>query len=120
MACMHVMEFYLTMNLLFVGKPRDWKITRATSRIALGLQDKLYLGNLDAKRTAMPKIMSEWCDDFASRRSRGLHCHWKKTTSVREFAEFAEVGVELTFKGEGENEKGFVKSCNNPKFKSNW
>lgn len=41
-----------------------------------------------------------------------------KTTPVRDFVRmsFAEVGIELEFKGEGINEKGYVKSCNNPEF----
>lgn len=96
------------------------KITRAASRIALGLQDKLYLGNLSAKRDwghakdyieAMYLMMQqEKPDDFVI--ATGV------TTEVREFVKlaFAEIGIELTFKGEGINEKAFIKKCNNPKY----
>jgi GDPmannose 4,6-dehydratase len=97
------------------------KITRAVSRIALGLQDKLYLGNLDAKRDwghAKDYVRMMWMILQADTAEDWVIATGK-TTSVREFVRmsFAEVGVELTFVGEDENEKGFVKSCGNPKFK---
>jgi GDPmannose 4,6-dehydratase len=94
------------------------KITRATSRIALGLQDKLYLGNLDAKRDwghAKDYVRMMWmilqadeAEDWVI--ATGI------ATPVREFVSmsFAEVGIELEFKGEGIGEKGYVKSCSNP------
>ena len=96
------------------------KITRAVSRIALGLQDKLYLGNLDAKRDwghAKHYVRMMWMILQADAAEDWVIATGK-TTSVREFVRmsFAEVGVELTFTGEDENEKGFVKSCSNPKF----
>ena len=96
------------------------KITRAVSRIALGLQDKLYLGNLDAKRDwghAKDYVRMMWMILQADAAEDWVIATGK-TTSVREFVRmsFAEVGVELTFTGEDENEKGFVKSCSNPKF----
>jgi GDPmannose 4,6-dehydratase len=96
------------------------KITRAASRIAMGLQDSLYLGNLDAKRDwghakdyveAMWRILQqEEPEDFVI--ATGV------TTTVRDFVKmsFAEVGVELEFKGEGVEEKGFVVSCSNPEY----
>lgn len=96
------------------------KITRAASRIALGLQDKLYLGNLDAQRDwghAKDYIEAMWLilqqekpEDFVI--ATGV------TTRVREFVRlsFAECGIELEFKGEGINEKGIVKKCNNPNY----
>jgi len=96
------------------------KITRAASRIALGLQDKLYLGNLDAKRDwghAKDYVRMMWMILQADAAEDWVIATGK-TTSVREFVRmsFAEVGIELTFKGKDENEKGFVKSCSNPKF----
>ncbi|KAF2328710.1 GDP-mannose 4,6-dehydratase [Flavobacterium ginsenosidimutans] len=96
------------------------KITRAASRIALGLQNKLHLGNLDAQRDwghAKDYVRMMWMilqadepEDFVIATG--------KTTTVREFVQmsFAEVGIELEFKGVGENEKGYVISCNNPEY----
>jgi GDPmannose 4,6-dehydratase len=96
------------------------KITRAASRIALGLQDDLYLGNLDAKRDwghakdyveAMWRILQQdEPEDFVI--ATGV------TTTVRDFVKmsFKEVGIELEFKGEGIEEKGFVVACNNPDY----
>ena len=96
------------------------KITRATAKIALGLQDKLWLGNLDAQRDwghakdyveGMWRIMQhDTPDDFVLATG--------KTTAVREFCRmaFAEVGVTLTFKGEGVDEKGYVDTISDPNF----
>ncbi|KUG07182.1 GDP-mannose 4,6-dehydratase [Solirubrum puertoriconensis] len=96
------------------------KITRAAARIALGLQDKLYLGNLDAKRDwghakdyveAMWRILQQdQPEDFVI--ATGV------TTTVREFVRlaFREVGIELTFFGEGADETGHVVACHNPEF----
>jgi len=96
------------------------KITRAASRIALGLQDKLYLGNLDAKRDwghAKDYVRMMWMILQADEAEDWVIATGT-TTPVREFVRmsFAEVGVELTFTGEGKDEKGFVKSCSNPEF----
>ncbi|MDP3946420.1 MAG: GDP-mannose 4,6-dehydratase [Lutibacter sp.] len=96
------------------------KITRATSRIALGLQDKLYLGNLDAKRDwghAKDYVRMMWMILQADEAEDWVIATGK-TTPVRDFVRmsFAEVGIELEFKGEGINEKAFVKACNNPTF----
>ena len=96
------------------------KITRATSRIALGLQDKLYLGNLDAKRDwghAKDYVRMMWMILQADEAEDWVIATGK-TTPVREFVRmsFAEVGIELEFKGEGINEKAYVKSCIIPKF----
>ncbi|RKR82264.1 GDPmannose 4,6-dehydratase [Mucilaginibacter gracilis] len=96
------------------------KITRATAKIAMGLQDKLYLGNLDAQRDwghakdyveAMYLILQqEVAEDYVI--ATGV------TTRVREFVRlaFAEVGIEIEFKGQGVDEKGYVVSCTNPDF----
>ena len=97
------------------------KITRATSRIALGLQDKLYLGNLDAKRDwghAKDYVRMMWMILQADEAEDWVIATGT-TTPVRDFVKmaFAEVGIELKFKGEGVNEKGYVKSCSNPEFK---
>jgi GDPmannose 4,6-dehydratase len=90
------------------------KITRAAARIALGMQDKMYLGNLDAKR--------DWghAKDYVEGMWRILQHHTPddyvlatgKTTSVRDFVRmtFAELGVSLVFKGKGAEERGFVAS----------
>jgi GDPmannose 4,6-dehydratase len=93
------------------------KITRATSRIALGLQDKLYLGNLDAKRDwghAKDYVRMMWMILQADEAEDWVIATGT-TTPVREFVRmsFAEVGIELEFKGEGIEEKAFVKSCSN-------
>ena len=96
------------------------KITRATSKIALGLQDKLYLGNLDAKRDwghAKDYVRMMWMILQADEAEDWVIATGK-TTPVRDFVRmsFAEVGIELEFKGEGVDEKGYVKSCTNPEF----
>lgn len=91
------------------------KITRGVAKIALGLQDKLYLGNLSSKRDwghakdyieAMYLILQqERAEDFVI--ATGI------TTEVREFVRkaFAEVGIEVEFIGEGVNEKGVIRAC---------
>src|SRR5665213_4129530 len=96
------------------------KITMALAKIKLGLQDKLYLGNLDAKRDwgfAKDYVEGMWRilqqdepEDFVL--ATGV------TTTVRKFVEmsFSEVGVEVTFQGTGIDERGVVKSCSNPDF----
>lgn len=91
------------------------KITRAVAKIALGLQDKLYLGNMDAQRDwghARDYVEGMWlmlqqkeAEDFVL--ATGV------TTSVRDFVRmaFREVGVELDFRGSGVAEKGVVASA---------
>lgn len=86
------------------------KITRAVARIKLGLQEKLFLGNLDAQRDwghARDYIEGMWmmlqkdiADDYVLATG--------KTYSVRHFIDlaFAEVGIKMQWKGEGVNEKG--------------
>jgi GDPmannose 4,6-dehydratase len=88
------------------------KITRAVAKIALGLQDKLYLGNLSAQRDwghakdyveAMWLILQqETAEDFVI--ATGV------TTTVRDFVRmaFAELGIEIEFSGKGEQEKGVI------------
>ncbi|RCH56574.1 GDP-mannose 4,6-dehydratase [Mucilaginibacter hurinus] len=93
------------------------KITRGAAKIAMGLQDKLYLGNLDAQRDwghakdyveAMYRILQQdVAEDYVI--ATGV------TTAVREFVRmaFAETGIVVEFKGEGDKEKGYVVSCSN-------
>ena len=96
------------------------KITRATARIALGLQDKLYLGNLDAQRDwghAKDYVRMMWMILQADEPEDWVIATGK-TTPVREFVRmsFNEVGIELEFKGKGVDEKAYVKACHNPEF----
>lgn len=96
------------------------KITRAVAQIALKEEDCLFLGNLDAKRDwghAKDYIEAMWLilqqdepEDFVIATG--------ETTTVRDFVKmaFAEIGVELEFKGAEENEEAFVKSCSNPEY----
>ena len=96
------------------------KITRATSRIALGLQDKFYLGNLDAKRDwghAKDYVRMMWMILQADQPEDWVIATGK-TTTVRDFVKmsFAEVGITLKFTGEGVNEKAYVEKCSNPSY----
>jgi len=96
------------------------KITRAVSKIALGMQDKLYLGNLDAKRDwghAKDYVRMMWMILQADQPEDWVIATGK-TTMVRDFVKmaFSEVGVELEFTGSDADEKGFVKSCYNSQF----
>lgn len=96
------------------------KITMATAAIALGKQDCLFLGNLNALRDwghakdyveAMWRILQqEVPEDYVIATG--------KTTSVRDFVcyAFEEVGIELAFEGEQEMEIARVNKCNNPEY----
>ena len=96
------------------------KITRAVSRIALGLQQTMYLGNMDAKRDwghardyvdAMWRILQQdEPEDFVI--ATGV------TTTVRDFVKksFKELGIEVAFKGKGIDEKGVVLRCEHPEY----
>ena len=93
------------------------KITRAASKIALGLQDKLYLGNLDAKRDwghAKDYVRMMWMILQADEPEDWVIATGQ-TTTVRDFVTmaFRYAGIELEFKGEGVDEKAFVVSCSN-------
>ena len=93
------------------------KITRATAKIALGQQDKFYLGNLDAERDwghAKDYVRMMWMILQADKPEDWVIATGK-TTKVREFVRmsFAEVGIELEFEGTGVDEKAYVKKCNN-------
>ncbi len=96
------------------------KITRATAKIALGLQDKLYLGNLDAKRDwghAKDYVKMMWMILQADEPEDWVIATGQ-TTMVRDFVRmaFGYCGVELEFRGEGIDEKGYVAVCNNPEY----
>ena len=96
------------------------KITRGVAKIALGLQDKIYLGNLDAKRDwghAKDYVEAMWLmlqqpvpEDYVV--ATGI------TTAVRDFVRqsFAEVGITVEFKGKDEKETAVVTACSNPEF----
>jgi GDPmannose 4,6-dehydratase len=93
------------------------KITMATAAIALGKQECLYLGNLNSQRDwghAKDYVEAMWLilqqekpEDFVI--ATGV------TTYIRDFVilSFKEVGIELTFEGENENEFAKVKECKN-------
>lgn len=96
------------------------KITRAASRIALGLQDKMYLGNLEAKRDwghAKDYVRMMWMI-LQAEQPEDWVIATGVTTTVRDFVKmaFLEVGIELEFKGKGVNEKAFVKAIDNKKY----
>jgi GDPmannose 4,6-dehydratase len=96
------------------------KITRAVSKIALGLQDKFFLGNLEAKRDwghAKDYVRMMWMILQADKPEDWVIATGE-TTSVRDFVRlaFREVGVELEFRGEGVDEKAYVVSCNDDNY----
>ena len=96
------------------------KITRAVARIALGLQDKFYLGNLDAKRDwghAKDYVRMMWMILQADEAEDWVIATGK-TTTVRDFVKmsFDKVGIELEFIGEGEEEHAIIKKCNDPNY----
>ena len=92
------------------------KITRGIAQLVLGLEDKIYLGNLNASRDwghAKDYVYAMWLmlqhskpDDYVI--ATGI------TTTVREFVvqAFLEVGIEIAFRGEGIDEKGVVQNSN--------
>jgi len=88
------------------------KITRAAARIALGLQDKVVLGNLNAKRDW--GYAKEYCEGMwlilQHHQPNDFVLATGETHTVREFAEktFAELGIMLEWQGKDENEKGIV------------
>jgi GDPmannose 4,6-dehydratase len=96
------------------------KITMAVAAIASGLQDTLYLGNLNAQRDwghAKDYVEAMWLmlqqdkpEDFVI--ATGI------TNTVRDFVKMAfnEVGIELTFTGEGAAEKGIIAACSDPAY----
>ena len=96
------------------------KITRAVSKIALAMQDKFYLGNLEAKcdgghakdyvRMMWMILQANKAEDWVI--AKGV------TTTVRDFVRlaFGELGIELEFKGKGVHEKAYIIACNHSDF----
>ncbi len=96
------------------------KVTRGVAKIVLGLQDKLYMGNIDAKRDwghAKDYVEAMWLilqqdkpEDYVI--ATGI------TTTIRDFIKmaFAEAGINIAFEGTGVDEKAIVVSCNNPSY----
>lgn len=96
------------------------KITRATARIVMGMQEAMYLGNLSAQRDwghAKDYVKAMWLilqqeepDDYVI--ATGI------TTEVREFVRkaFAELGVTIEFRGEGVDEKGYITAIDETRF----
>ena len=96
------------------------KITRGVAKIVLGLDNKIWIGNLNAKRDwghAKDYVEAMWlmlqqpiAEDFVI--ATGI------TTTVKEFIfkAFAHCGIEIEFIGEGENEAGIIKHCLNKDF----
>jgi GDPmannose 4,6-dehydratase len=97
------------------------KITRAASKIVLGMQDKIYLGNLNAQRDwghakdyieAMYLILQQdVAEDYVIATG--------KTTSIRDFVKlaFKELGITIAFKGSNENEIGYIEAIDFIKLK---
>ena len=96
------------------------KITRALSKIALGMQDKLFLGNLSSKRdwghakdyikAMYLMLQQDEADDYVI--ATGI------TTTIRDFIKMAtaEIGLEISFTGEGATEKGFISGVDEKKY----
>ena len=96
------------------------KITIGVAQIALGMDEMLLLGNLDAQRDwghAKDYVEGMWAmmqqdvpEDYVL--ATGI------TTSVREFVRmaFSNLEIEIEFKGKDEHEKGFIKACNHPSY----
>ena len=97
------------------------KITRAVAKIALGLQEKFYLGNLEAKRDwghAKDYVRMMWMI-LQAEKAEDWVIATGVTTTVRDFVRmaFEEVGLEVEFKGEGVDEKGYIKSIDQEKYR---
>lgn len=96
------------------------KITRAAAKIALGLQDKMYIGNLDSKRDwghAKDYVEAMWLmlqqeepDDYVI--ATGI------TTSIRDFINkvYTRIGITLEFRAKGETEKGYISKIDEAQF----
>jgi len=96
------------------------KITMATAAIALGKQECLYLGNLNALRDwghAKDYVEAMW-RILQQDKPEDFIIATGQTTSIRDFVRmaFQEIGVTLTFEGSQENEIAKVKSCTNPAY----
>ena len=97
------------------------KITRAVSKIALGIQNEFFVGNLDAKRDwghAKDYVKVMWLI-LQAQDPEDWVIATGKSTSVRDFIimAFNFIGVQIEFKGKGKDEAGYVVSTNNIKYK---
>jgi len=95
------------------------KITRAAAKIALGLQDKLFLGNLNAQRDwghAKDYVEAMWLI-LQQEKPEDFVIATGATTYVRDFVKmaFAEAGINLRFEGSDANEKGIIESLDQEK-----
>lgn len=96
------------------------KITRGVARIALGMQKRIYLGNLNSKRDwghAEDYIEAMWLM-LQQDKPEDLVIATGVTSSIRDFVKlaFEEIGVEVEFTGEGVNEVAKVTKCKNPDY----
>lgn len=96
------------------------KITRAVAKTALGLQEKIFLGNLDAQRDwghAKDYVRMMWMI-LQAEKAEDWVIATGVTTTVRDFVRmaFAELGIAIEFKGEGVEEKAFVIKCSHADF----
>src|SRR5215207_10012444 len=96
------------------------KITRGVGKIALGLQDKIFLGNLDSQRDwghAKDYVEAMWLI-LQQEKPEDYVIATGVTTRIREFVRmaFQEVGIELEFKGKDDKEIAVVTACRNPDF----
>jgi len=96
------------------------KITRAASKIALGLQDKLYLGNLDAKRDwghAKDYVKMMWLILQADEPEDWVIATGV-TTTIRDFVKmaFEYAGINIAFKGVGVDEQGYIESIDEERY----
>jgi GDPmannose 4,6-dehydratase len=96
------------------------KITRAVSRIAMGMQDTVYLGNLNSQRDwghAKDYVRMMWMI-LQAKEAEDWVIATGVTTPVREFVRMAfhEAGIEVEFKGEDKEEKAYIVSCSNPEY----
>ncbi len=97
------------------------KITRGVARIAMGLQEKIFIGNLNAQRDwghAKDYVEAMWLM-LQQKKAEDYVVATGVTTSVRDFVRmaFAEIGVDIAFKGKGAKEVGVVESADNPEYK---
>jgi GDPmannose 4,6-dehydratase len=98
------------------------KITRGAAKVALGLEDRIYMGNIDAKRDwghAKDYVEAMWLilqqnkpEDFVI--ATGI------TTTVRDFIKktFLNIGINVAFKGTGVNETGYIESIDSKKYEN--
>jgi GDPmannose 4,6-dehydratase len=96
------------------------KITMATAAIALGIQECLYLGNLEAQRDwghAQDYVEAMWLI-LQQEEPQDFVIAMGETTSVRDFVRmaFSELGIDIKFEGCGIKEKGIVSSCSIPEY----